>query len=130
MFGIAGGVGSLLLLGGLGEGFREGQRREMATMGERIIWLFGGRIPAVDGSLSSMKPFNLKYDDYLAIKQQAKIIQDISPVISRPDIRESSPFNSAAGEVCVVRPAHSTTRNVPLHAVRLLNERDAVQRRP
>ena len=36
MFGIAWGVGSLLLLIGLGEGFRSGQRREMATLGNEI----------------------------------------------------------------------------------------------
>ena len=129
MFGIAWGVGSLLLLVGLGEGFREGQRKQMATMGERIIWLFGGRIPAVNGSLSSMKPFNLKYDDYLAIKQQARIIQDISPVISRPDIRESSPFNSAAGEVFGVLPEYSKIRNLPLRAGRWLNDDDQLQNR-
>jgi putative ABC transport system permease protein len=35
MFGIAWGVGSLLLLVGLGEGFRSGNRRELNSLGER-----------------------------------------------------------------------------------------------
>ena len=34
MFGIAWGVGSLLLLVGLGEGFRSGNKREMAQYGK------------------------------------------------------------------------------------------------
>ena len=34
MFGIAWGVGSLLLLVGLGEGFRSGQVRNLATLGQ------------------------------------------------------------------------------------------------
>ncbi|PYX92688.1 MAG: ABC transporter substrate-binding protein, partial [Acidobacteria bacterium] len=33
MFGIAWGVGSLLLLVGVGEGFRSGQRKNMANIG-------------------------------------------------------------------------------------------------
>src|SRR5436305_1436686 len=36
MFGIAWGVGSLLLLVGLGEGFRSGNQKELNTMGEMI----------------------------------------------------------------------------------------------
>src|ERR1700748_167557 len=46
MFGIAWGVGSLLLLIGLGEGFRSGQRRQMATLGNDVIFLSGGNVPA------------------------------------------------------------------------------------
>ena len=64
MFGIAWGVGSLLLLAGVGEGFRNGNRRQLETFGKNIIFFFGGRAPAVEGSFNSMKWFNLTYDDY------------------------------------------------------------------
>ena len=37
MFGIAWGVGSLLLLVGVGEGFRSGNKREMAEFGKDIM---------------------------------------------------------------------------------------------
>ena len=43
MFGIAWGVGSLLLLVGLGEGFRSGQVRNLATLGQDIMFMFPGR---------------------------------------------------------------------------------------
>ena len=49
MFGIAWGVGSLLLLVGLGEGFRSGQQRNLAELGQDIMFGFPGRIPAVEG---------------------------------------------------------------------------------
>jgi putative ABC transport system permease protein len=68
MFGIAWGVGSLLLLVGVGEGFRNGNRKQLETFGKNIIFFFGGRVPAVEGSFASAKWFNLTYDDYLAIK--------------------------------------------------------------
>ena len=49
MFGIAWGVGSLLFLVGVGEGFRSGQHKNMANIGEDVIFVWGGQIPAVEG---------------------------------------------------------------------------------
>src|ERR1700741_3071335 len=45
MFGIAWGVGSMLLLIGFGEGFRSGQRRQMASLGNNVIMMWGGNHP-------------------------------------------------------------------------------------
>src|ERR1700720_379367 len=39
MFGVAWGVGSLLLLVGLGEGFRSGNKRNLAEFGENIMFI-------------------------------------------------------------------------------------------
>ena len=49
MFGIAWSVGSLLLLAGVGEGFRNGNRRQLETFGKNFIFFYGGRAPAVHG---------------------------------------------------------------------------------
>src|SRR5205823_12388439 len=72
MFGIAWGVGSLLLLVGLGEGFRSGQKRNLAELGQDIMFTFPGRIPAIEGSLVSAQPYHFTYDDYVAIRNQAR----------------------------------------------------------
>src|SRR5438270_10871005 len=90
MFGIAWGVGSLLLLVGVGEGFRTGNREQLETFGKNIIFFFGGRAPAVEGSFSSTKWFNLTYDDDLAVKAESKLAMNLSPVIARDDIRAVS----------------------------------------
>ena len=71
MFGIAWGVGSLLLLVGVGEGFRSGNKREMAEFGKDIMFLFPGRAPAVMGNMNSARSYLLTYQDYLDIRQQA-----------------------------------------------------------
>ena len=39
MFGIAWGVGSLLVLVGLGEDFRSGQRRQLSTFGNDVVMM-------------------------------------------------------------------------------------------
>ena len=46
MFGIAWGVGSLLVLVGLGEGFRSGQHRQLATFGNDVVMMWNATIPA------------------------------------------------------------------------------------
>src|SRR6266550_3919032 len=94
MFGIARGVGSLLLLVGVGEGFRNGNRKQLETFGKDIIFFFGGRAPALEGSFSSMKWFNLTYDDYAAIQNESKVAINIAPVIARDDIRAASDYTS------------------------------------
>ena len=72
MFGIAWGVGSLLLLVGLGEGFRSGQHREMNQIGENIMFIFPGRVPTVPGSATSAHPYKLSYGDYLALGSKTR----------------------------------------------------------
>ena len=90
MFGIAWGVGSLLLLVGLGEGFRSGQEKNLKELGSDILFIFPGRIPAVASSQRSGRTWNFTYGDYLAIHDQAKHLRNISPVLNREDIRAVS----------------------------------------
>ncbi len=129
MFGIAWGVGSLLLLAGVGEGFRNGNRKQLETFGKNIIFFFGGHAPAVEGSLSSAKWFNLTYDDYLAIKSESKLAINISPVIARDDIRAVSDYTSTNGQVSGVPAIYSQVRTIPLAVGRWINDDDNDQRR-
>src|ERR1017187_6409788 len=88
MFGIAWGVGSLLLLVGLGEGFRTGNQRGLAEYGENIMMIFPGRAPAVQGSMNSARPYRLTYQDYTDIRAQAPHVGTASPMLSRGDLHE------------------------------------------
>src|ERR1700683_23684 len=114
MFGIAWGVGSLLLLAGVGEGFRNGNRRQLETFGKNIIFFFGGRAPALEGSFTSMKRVNLTYDNSLAIKSKSKLAVNLAPVIARDDIRAVSDYTSTNGQVSGVPPICSQVRTIPL----------------
>src|SRR5258706_15509905 len=92
MFGIAWGVGSLLLLVGVGEGFRSGQEKQLATLGQDIMFIFPGRIPAVEGSLQSGQTYRFTYEDYLALRNEARKLRTVSAVINREDIRAVSEY--------------------------------------
>ena len=89
-FGIAWGVGSLLLLVGLGEGFRSGNQREMAEFGQDIMFIFPGRAPAIEGSLRSARNYLLTFQDYLDVRNTAQYVRDAAPVLARDDVRAVS----------------------------------------
>lgn len=129
MFGIAWGVGSLLLLVGLGEGFRSGNKRELAQYGKDIMFIYPGRAPAFQGSMNSARNYLLTYEDYSDIRSEAPHVRNASPVLIRTDVRAVSEFASANGEIAGVEPQFSEIRYLPLNQGRWLNGEDEVQRR-
>ena len=129
MFGIAWGVGSLLLLVGLGEGFRSGQEKDLANLGQDIMFMFPGRIPAVEGSTQSGQTYYFTYADYAAIRQRARFVGPLSPVLNREDIRAVSDYGSTNGQVFGVAPDYNQIRNVPVTPGRWFNDQDNAERR-
>src|SRR6202162_2353505 len=129
MFGIAWGVGSLLLLVGLGEGVRSGNKRELAQYGKDIMFIFPGRAPAVQGMMNSARNYLLTYQDYVDIRKEAPHVRNASPVLVRPDVRAVSEFASANGEIAGVEPQFSEIRYLPIKQGRWLNGLDETQRR-
>jgi putative ABC transport system permease protein len=52
IFGVAWAAGSLLLLMGVGEGLRLGNKKEFAELGENVMFIWSGRAAAVAGSFT------------------------------------------------------------------------------
>jgi putative ABC transport system permease protein len=129
MFGIAWGVGSLLLLVGVGEGFRSGNKRELAEFGRNIMFIFPGRAPAVQGSMNSARPYLLTYQDFVDIRTQAPHVGNACPILSRTDLHQVSEFATAGVEILGVEPQLNEISYLPLKEGRWLNEMDEAQRR-
>jgi putative ABC transport system permease protein len=129
MFGIAWGVGSLLLLVGLGEGFRSGNKREMAEFGQDIMFIFPGRAPVIAGSMRSARNYLLTFQDYLDVRDTAQYVRDAAPVLARDDVRAVSEFASTNGEIVGVTPQFNQIRFLPLKLGRWLNDLDGRQKR-
>ena len=129
MFGIAWGVGSLLLLVGLGEGFRSGQAKQLKNLGQDIMFTFPGRIPAVEGSTQSGRTYHFTYEDYLAIRSEARSLKYLSPVLNREDIRAVSDYGSTNGQVFGIAPEYNQIRNVPVGPGRWFNDEDNAETR-
>ena len=129
MFGIAWGVGSLLLLVGLGEGFRTGNQRGLSEYGENIMFLFPGRAPAVAGSMNSAREYRLTYQDYLDIRKESPHIRAVTPVLTTNDVHAVSEFASASGQLTGAEPQYNGIRFLPLKLGRWLNDFDESQKR-
>jgi len=127
MFGIAWGVGSLLLLIGLGEGFRAGTDKSMASFGEDYMQIFNGRVPAVGGSQLSSRQYYLNYQDYLDIRN-SRMVRNATPVIYRGDLRLVSEYGSSNGYVDGAEPQFYGIRYMPIAQGRYLNWGDELQR--
>src|SRR5438270_1108759 len=130
MFGIAWDVGSLLLLIGLGEGFRSGNRKQFNELGEDVMFIWGGRAPAMNGSFTSMRHYSLTYKDFEGIKASCSDVRAVADVISRSDIRAVSEFFQSSGQLQGVPAYYNKIRYMPMGDRRWLDELDDQQKRP
>jgi putative ABC transport system permease protein len=129
MFGIAWGVGSLLLLVGLGEGFRSGNRKQFDTIGENVMFIWSGRAPVMQGSFTALRQYYLTYRDYQDIVRDCKSVRAADPIIGRSDIRAVSDFYQSSGRINGVPPAINQIRYLPINEGRWINDMDDAQRR-
>jgi len=129
MFGIAWGVASLLLLIGLGEGFRSGQKRSLSQLGTDVIMIWGGTIPAMPNQHTGMRPYKLTLSDADAIRSEAPHVRNVTAFINRGDLKEVSEFSSSGGSVMGVETNYPEIRNLPIAQGRFLNSDDVTQRR-
>jgi putative ABC transport system permease protein len=129
MFGIAWGVGSLLLLVGVGEGFRGGNRAQLATLGENVMFIFNGRAPMLNGSFTSVQQYYLTDKDYHDVLTECRDVGRVSPIISRDDLHAVSEFYQSGGEVMGTTAVYSQIRYTPIAEGRWINEMDDAQAR-
>jgi putative ABC transport system permease protein len=129
MFGIAWGVFSLLLLVGLGEGFRSGNKKQFDTLGENVMFIWSGRAPALEGSFTSLRQYYLTERDYNDILRECRSVGAAAPAISRGDIRAVSDFFQASGQINGVPAKFNQIRYLPIKEGRWLNEMDVAQKR-
>jgi putative ABC transport system permease protein len=129
MFGIAWGVASLLLLVGLGEGFRSGQRRGLSQLGTDIIMMWGGTIPVLPEQHVGMHPYKLTMSDADAIRGGAPDVRNVTALIQRSDLKQVSEFSSAGGQVMGVELNYPEISHLPMAQGRFLNRDDVNDRR-
>jgi putative ABC transport system permease protein len=123
MFGIAWGVGSLLVLVGLGEGFRSGQHKNFASLGNDLIMNFNGTIPALANQHTGMRPYELTLRDEEDIRHLPEV-RAITAELARSDLYEVSQWSNTSGHVTGVQPNCKTVRYIPMLQGRFLDDND------
>src|SRR3974390_866187 len=127
MFGIAWGVGSLLVLVGLGEGFRSGQHRQLATFGNDLVMMWNGNIPALANQHTGMRPYQLTPGDEDAIRALPQVRQ-VTGLLNRNDLDQVSAYATTSGHVMGGEPNVSKVLFMPVSGGRFISEQDIAQR--
>ena len=128
MFGIAWGVGSLLVLVGLGEGFRSGQRRNLEKLGNDLVMMWNGTIPAVANQHTGMRPYQLTLSDAQALRPLPEL-RSVTVELSRSDLYEVSQYSNTSSHVMGVWPNYPVVRYIPMAQGRFLDDADVSERR-
>ncbi len=128
MFGIAWGVGSLLLLVGLGEGFRSGQHRQLSTFGNDVVMMWNGAIPALANQHTGMRPYQFTLGDEAAIRALPQV-RGVTAFLQRSDLYQVSAYANTSGQVMGVESNYSAIRFVPFAEGRFIDDEDVAQRR-
>lgn len=123
MFGIAWGVGSLLVLVGLGEGFRSGQHKQLATLGNDLVMMFNGTIPAVANQHTGMRPYELTLGDEEALRHLPEL-RAVTNELARSDLYEVSQWSNTSGHVTGTEPNYTVVRFIPMAQGRFLDDED------
>jgi putative ABC transport system permease protein len=128
MFGIAWGVGSLLVLVGLGEGFRSGQHKQLATFGNDVVMMWNGTIPALANQHTGMRPYQFTPGDEAALRALPEL-RAVTGFLNRNDLYEVSAYANSSGQVMGVEPNYADVRFVPLAEGRFIDAADLADRR-
>jgi putative ABC transport system permease protein len=128
MFGIAWGVGSLLVLVGLGEGFRSGQHKQLSTFGNDVIMMWNGTIPALPNQHTGMRPYQMTLRDEAGMRALPQL-RAVTATLGRGDLYEVSAWSNTSGQVMGVEPNFAAIRFVPIADGRFINDQDMAERR-
>ena len=128
MFGIAWGVGSLLVLVGLGEGFRSGQHKQLASLGNNVVMVFNGTIPALANQHTGMRPYELTLGDEEAMRKLPEL-RAVTDELNRNDLYEVSQWSNTSSHVMGTEPNYTVVRFIPLAQGRFLDDTDLADHR-
>ena len=128
MFGIAWGVGSLLVLVGLGEGFRSGQHKQLESLGNDVVMQFNGTIPALANQHTGMRPYELTLGDEDALRHLPEL-RAVTDELTRNDLYEVSQWSNTSSHVMGTEPNYPIVRFIPIDQGRFLNDQDLAENR-
>jgi putative ABC transport system permease protein len=112
---------------GLGEGFRSGQRRNLASVGNDVIMMWDSTIPALPNQHTAMRPYKLTPQDAADMRKLPEL-RAVTALLNRSDLYEVSAWSNTSSQVLGVEPNFADVRFVPLDAGRFINADDLANR--
>jgi putative ABC transport system permease protein len=124
MFGISWGICSLALIMAVGNGFREGQRKNWRQIGDNIVLVFGGRTEMQAGGQRAGRYILLYRKDVEAIREQCPAVAIVSAEIKNYSVPVESDYNEGRFLVLGVDPEYLKIRTLPASVGRNVNWTD------
>jgi len=124
MFGIIWGVISIIILSAVGEGFQRGNAKVLREFGKNIVIIWGGRTSMQAGGERAGKVIRLEFQDVLALKSESRLLEHVSPEITRGNIKAKSAFNASSVGISGVWPIFQEMRTIEVDKGRLMTEAD------
>lgn len=123
MAGIAWGVASIVLIVAMGDGFIDGQTKNVRQLGESIVMVFGGRTELQAGGQRAGRRTRPAYEDVRDLRKEAWLVKQVSAELIA-ETTAASPFNNGTFETHGVEPEFGRMRTIPLEYGRFLNAGD------
>jgi|KBSSwiStaDraftv2_1062776.scaffolds.fasta_scaffold198782_2 putative ABC transport system permease protein len=123
MAGIAWGVASIVLIVAMGDGFKEGQRRNTKTLGDNIVIVFPGRTEKQAGGQRAGRRIRLTYADVLSVRSECYLVSKVVAELEN-QTSATSPYNSGTFSTLGVEPHYSELRTIPISEGRFFNNGD------
>jgi putative ABC transport system permease protein len=123
MGGIAWGIASIVLIVAMGDGFRDGQKNNMRSLGENIVILFGGRTSKQAGGQRAGRRIRLAYQDVEDIRAEGYLVLQTTAELEN-NIRAVSPFNSGSFDTNGVEANYPSMRTIPIAQGRFFSQQE------
>lgn len=129
LFGIAWGIASLVLMSALGDGFRQGQRKNMAQIGDNIVFVYGGVTEEQAGGQRAGRRISLRQRDIAVLRDNCPDVQVISAEFKTFQVPARSVSNAGRFLTLGVNPDYLKLRNLPVERGRTVSRADDLEGR-
>ena len=123
MAGIAWGVASIVLIVAMGDGFKDGQRKNTASLGENIVIVFGGRTELQAGGQRAGRRVRPTYRDLADIRAECFEVRKATPELQN-QVNATSPYNSGSFSALGVESSYSQLRTIAIDQGRFFDDAD------
>jgi putative ABC transport system permease protein len=107
----------------MGDGFKEGQRNNMKSLGENLAIVFGGRTEMQAGGERAGRRIRLNYSDVENMRRECYAVSLVTPEL-QGNVRATSSYNSGSFDVSGVEPEFNQLRTVPIGEGRFISPED------
>src|SRR5688572_28357289 len=112
MFGIVWGVISIIILSALNEGFQRGNEKVLRELGRNILIIRNGRTSLQAGGVRAGRPVRIDYEDFLALEENSRLLEHVSPESMKSGLKVKSLFNAASLQMSGIWPIYQTIRTI------------------